>query len=142
MRMGRAAGEGDEAEVAMGPLIDAVFLLLIFFLVATISKEDDRDVDLTPPRSVSDVRMLPAKDQVVIGIDAAGELYWQGRPTTLGGLHDELRTIAEANPDQRIRLDTDEATPYGRVVEVLDLLQFRRLGNVGIRTYDDRYNRR
>jgi biopolymer transport protein ExbD len=134
--------DGADAEVAMSPLIDAVFLLLIFFLVATIEKKENRDVDLTPPQSTSDVRMLPSDGQVVIGIDAVGDLFWQGRPRTLGELHDELRQLAATDPTRRVRIDADEATPFGRITQVLDALQFQQLANVGVRTFDDRYNRK
>jgi biopolymer transport protein ExbD len=54
----------------------------------------------------------------------------------------DLREIALYNPEQHVRLDSDELTPLHRVVEVLDLCQFNNLKNVKIRTYDDHYNRR
>jgi biopolymer transport protein ExbD len=142
MRMGGSKDNNDEAEVAMSPLIDAVFLLLIFFLVATIEKKEDRDVDLIPPESMSDVRLLPDDDQAVVAIDAAGTFYWQGFPRTLTQLHDELRLLGIADPTRRLRLDADRAAPFEKVVEVLDAAQFHQLNNVGVRTYDDRYNAR
>lgn len=141
MRMSGAKGSGDDAEVAMSPLIDAVFLLLIFFLVATISKKDNYDVELVPPISISDQKLLPDDKQAVIGIDLDGELYWQGQARTLGELHNELTLLAADDRERRVRIDADADAPFGRLSEVLDALQFRRLSNVGIRTYDDRYGR-
>jgi len=132
----------DKAEVSMSPLIDAVFLLLIFFLVATMLKQEDRDIDITPPQSRSAVKLPPDDDVVVVGIDAAGLFYWQGRPATANMMHQRLREIAAADRSQRIRLDADADTPFERVAEVLDMCRFRGLENVGIRTYDPRYNTR
>ena len=125
----------------MSPLIDCVFLLLIFFLVATMYKKEDRDIDITPPGSRSDVRVLPDDDTLVLGISERGDLYWNGQPSSANEYHQRLREVALESPDKHVRLDADEHTPYWRVVQVLDLLQFRGLSNVGIRTYDDRYNR-
>lgn len=140
MRMTRR--DEDKAEVMMSPLIDAVFLLLIFFLVATMLKKEDRDIDITPPESRSAVKLLPDDEQLVLGVTSGGDFFWQGVPMTLDELHHRLREVAVATPDRRIRLDTDHQTPFKHVVQVLDLAQFNGMTNVGIRTYDSRYNRR
>ncbi len=133
--------EQDKAEVMMGPMIDAVFLLLIFFLVATMLKKEKRDIDITPPESRSAVRLLPDDDTLVLGVDRAGDFFWQGVPLTLNELHHRLREVAVVDRDRRIRLDADHQTPFVYVVQVLDLAQFNGMTNVGIRTYDSRYNR-
>jgi len=136
----RTSGE-DEPEVSMSPLIDCVFLLLIFFLVATMYKKKDKDIAIVPPESVSAQRLLADDKAIVIGIDRGGRYYWEGAPATANQLHQSLRSVAATSPDRQIRLDADEMTPFECVVEVLDICQFRGLRNVGIRTYDDRYNR-
>ena len=133
--------EEDQAEVSMSPLIDCVFLLLIFFLVSTMTKKENRDIDISLPESISAERLLPSDDHLVIGIDAEGDVYYDGETTTLTQLHSDLRQVAVDNPEQYIRLDADEDTPLYKVVEILDLCQFNNLGNVGIRTYDEHYNR-
>jgi biopolymer transport protein ExbD len=133
---------GEEAEISMSPLIDCVFLLLIFFLVSTMSKKENRDIDIEPPQSISAEREIPDDDALVIGIDRGGLLYLQGEETGLNQLHARLRDLSLTNPEQAIRLDADHLTPLHRVVEVLDLCQFNQLGNVNIRTYDESYNRK
>lgn len=134
--------DDDNAEVSMSPLIDCVFLLLIFFLVATMLKQVDKDIDVSLPDSASAIKLPAEDDTLVIGIDAIGGLYYEGARTDRDDLHQYLREVAIATPDRRIRLDADQAAPFHRVVEVLDACQFRGLNNVGIRTYDDQYNTR
>ena len=140
MRMKRS-NEGGDAEVMMSPMIDAVFLLLIFFLVATMLKKEKRDIDITPPESNSAVRLLPDDDTLVLGVDLEGEFFWQGVELSLDELHHRLREVAIQDPTRRVRLDADHETPFVYVVQVLDLTQFNGMTNVGIRTYDSRYNR-
>ncbi|MDA3873293.1 MAG: biopolymer transporter ExbD [Kiritimatiellae bacterium] len=130
-----------EAEVSMSPLIDAVFLLLIFFLVATMIKKEDKDIDIDLPMSTSALEVKPDDDVLVIGIDEAETIYLEGETATVTELLYKLREISVHDPDRRIRLDTDKDTQFHKVVEVLNLLQFRNLSNVGIRTYDEHYNR-
>ena len=140
MRMKRSDEDG--AEVMMSPLIDAVFLLLVFFLVATMYKKEIRDIDISPPESRSAAKLLPEDETLVLGVNEVGDLFWQGQPSNANEFHERLKVIALRHPDKRIRLDADAATPFWRVAEVLDMCQFRGMANVGIRTYDDRYNRR
>ncbi len=125
----------------MSPLIDAVFLLLIFFLVATMIKKEDKDIDIELPTSTSALKVQPDDRVMVIGIDPSEALYLQGEATSLTELMYQFRQLSETDPDRRIRLDTDKTTPFHKVVEVLNLLQFRGLTNIGIRTYDEHYNR-
>jgi biopolymer transport protein ExbD len=132
----------DEAGVTMSPLIDCVFLLLIFFLVSTMTRKIDKDIDVLLPQSTSAALVLPSDDFLVIGISQNGDIYYEGEQTTLNQLHLALRDMGIQNPNQYIRLDSDEATPLHCVVEVLDLCQFNNLANVGIRTYDEHYNQK
>jgi len=126
----------------MGPLIDCVFLLLIFFLVATMYKKKDRDIDIVPPESSSAIKIPPDDDQLVVGLNEFGEVFLQGDSISKTQLHAELKELGVTDPDRQIRLDAHFSTPFENVVEVLDICKFRGLANVGIRTFDDRYNSR
>ena len=134
--------EEDEAEVSMSPLIDCVFLLLIFFLVSTMIKKENKDIDINLPESESAEKQLPTNNQSVIGIDKDGNVYFEGREATVMEVHNELRTTALESPDLQIRVDVDAEVPLHKVIEIVDLCQFSNLSNVVLRTYDEHYNRR
>ncbi len=136
-----AMNDEARAEVSMSPLVDCVFLLLIFFLVATMFKKDDRDIDVNLPNSNSAIKLRPDDNNIVVGIDAAGQVYFEGAPSSMNNLHASLENTAYLDPGRRIRLDADADAPIFKVVEVLDACQFRGLNNVAIRTYDESYNR-
>ena len=133
----------DEAEdIPLSPLIDAVFLLLIFFLVSTMIKKVNRDIDIALPDSVSAERLVPSGRNRVIGLNAAGRVFYEGEETTIQALHQSIRELGMLEAPPQIRLDVDRETPTHRVIEVLDLCRFNNLSDVGIRTYDEFYNRR
>jgi biopolymer transport protein ExbD len=133
----------DEAdEIPITPLIDAVFLLLIFFLVSTMIKKLNRDIDIELPESVSAERLAPESHNRVIGINADGEVFYEGQETTSSPCTGASAPSASRIRRVQIRLDVDRATPTHRVIEVLDLCRFNNLFQVGIRTYDEFYNRR
>lgn len=133
--------EDDEAEISMSPLIDCVFLLLIFFLVATMSKKANKDVDIRLPESRSAIKRLATDEQLVIGIDLKGNVFLEGKPASIMVLHDALRSEALANPNRQVRIDADAEAPLANVVEVVDICQFNHLDDVVLRTYDENYNR-
>lgn len=134
-------GEEEDAEISMSPLIDCVFLLLIFFLVATMSKKANKDVDIRLPESRSAVKRLATDEQLVIGIDLKGNVFLEGMPASIMVLHDALRSEALANPNRQVRIDADAEAPLANVVEVVDICQFNHLDDVVLRTYDENYNR-
>ena len=132
----------DKLEIGMSSLIDCVFLLLIFFLVTTIAKKENRDIDIDLPVSTSSLDVPPDNDTMVVGINKEKMLFYNGRPVTISELHQILLELSEENQDRRIRVDCDKAVAFSRVVEVLDLCSFRGLHNVAVRTYDEQYNTR
>ncbi len=133
--------EEENPELNMAPMIDAVFLLLIFFLVATMLKKDDKTVEeIALPVSKSSLELAPDESILMLGVDASGNLYYEGDDTSIQVLRDRLDSVARTEPDRRIRLDVDEEAPSFRVVELLDHLQFIGLRNVGVRTFHERYD--
>lgn len=125
--------------IAMAPLIDVVFLLLIFFLVATTIKSEDKEIELDLPEMKSTTRVKKeVAEFVIIAIDADGVIYLDGEEATREYLKQELRAIAETEPDKRIRLDADRAAPFRSVAEVLDQIKILDLKNFGVKAHEEK----
>ena len=124
--------EHDGPEISMSPLIDCVFLLLIFFLVSSMTKVKSREIPVDLPASEAAVKLRPSDNQSVVGLDAEGRFYWNGQPCTTNYLLEQLRGLCIADPGRRIRIDMDRNTPFGRFAEVMDACQFYNLSNIGI----------
>ena len=126
----------DDPDISMSPLIDCVFLLLIFFLVSSMTKVRNKDIPVELPASEAAVRLRPSDNQSVIGIDRQGAFYWNGQPCTTNFLLEQLRGLCVADPGRRIRIDMDRDAPFGRFAEVMDACQFYDLSNIGISAYE------
>lgn len=126
----------DDPDISMSPLIDCVFLLLIFFLVSSMTKVRNKDIPVELPASEAAVRLRPSDRQSVIGIDRQGAFYWNGRPCTTNFLLEQLRDLCVTDPGRRIRIDMDRDAPFGRFAEVMDACQFYDLSNIGISAYE------
>ena len=134
-------GHDDEPEIGLIALIDCIFFLLMFFMVATSFKQQDtkkreKDIPIVlPTASATLVQEQAARlAPLVLTIDAQGQVYIEQRKLSLQALHDRLRDEAAANPGRPIRLDGDRRTAYQHIVHVLDLCQFEGLTQVSLHT--------
>jgi biopolymer transport protein ExbD len=135
--------EEEGFEVQMAPLIDCVFLLLIFFLVATTLRVIDRELPLDLPDSAAALEVQQPEDLLVVSIDRELNLYVNGNARTITMLQADLREWGEAQPYSKTRLDIDRQVPFQRVMEVLDILRFEGFQNVSIQSRHEReYGRR
>ncbi|MCD6415914.1 MAG: biopolymer transporter ExbD [Planctomycetes bacterium] len=124
----------DEVEVQMAPLVDCVFLLLIFFLVATTLKKIEKELPLELPEASAAISRKVVSNLVIISIDADANLYLGSEPVEQGFLQQKLREIAREDPERRVRIDMDREAPARAFVEVINICNFEGLKNVGIKT--------
>lgn len=114
--------EGSRAPaIEMTPVIDMVFLLLVFFLVATTFQQAEREMQIALPFANSAGPISATLREIVINVDADGAIIVNGRqmsPEDLTGLVGEA---VAANPEQKVTVRGDRGTPYGNVVRVLDI---------------------
>ena len=126
--------EEEELNIDMSPLIDCVFLLLIFFLVATTLKKVDNELPLDLPEANNTLEVKQPVDFASIGIDVDGNFFLNGNPITISQLQSDLSTSKETTPDKKYRLDIDKKAEFIKVMEVLDLMRFLDIQNAGINT--------
>jgi len=101
----------------LGPLLDVVLLLLIFFVVT--SSFSNQALELALPSAESG--RTQARQGLVVAIDAAGVITIDAQATTLAGLRE--RFLAAKADEEPIELRADRATAHEHVVAVLDLAQ-------------------
>lgn len=111
----------DNVELNLTPLIDVVFLLLIFFMVSTtFEKQANLKVQL-PDSSVQE--KLQDSKSVVLGIDAKGHYYINDRQivnTSIETLKAALKQVTNGNLDISVTLRADAKTPHQSVVTAMD----------------------
>jgi len=118
--------------VDITPLVDVVFLMLIFFMVSTSFKAAS-SLKLELPPSQSKAKQTDQKE-VVISVDAAGQLYVQDEPVKDGDLRRRVLNVSKGDPNMRVVLRADANTRHIRVVYVLDTVRALGMGKVGIAT--------
>lgn len=104
------------------PLIDVVFLLLIFFLVASRFSEEERQLDLNLP-SVSEAMSVTAPiNEIVINIDAQGRFFIDGAFRQLEQIEQILQRARNNNPlSQSVVIRADKSTDWDHVATAMNL---------------------
>ena len=115
----------------MTPLIDCVFLLLIFFMVTTVfSTPQTLQVDL-PKAAESD--MPPEKDLNIV-ISKTGEMELNGQPVTMDELESRLREAKEMYRSKVLIIKADRRCLHGTVVDVMDAAKAVGIDELAIAT--------
>jgi biopolymer transport protein ExbD len=105
----------------MTPMIDVVFLLMIFFLVASKLDEDDRSIEVVLPQASAAKPLTSRPREFVINIDREGRLFAGATPVSQEELATLLRQAAADNPQgQTVILRADEDTAHKFVVAAMD----------------------
>lgn len=113
------------------PLIDVMFLLLIFFMVSSTFKED-LGIDITLPEAESASNQEITAHQVTV--DRNGTVYFGGAEVSTESLRGELQEILQENPDAAIVLRADDGADFGRVLRVIDIARELKAANLVIPT--------
>ena len=110
------------------PLIDVVFLLLIFFMLTShFVKNESLDIDL-PEAETGE--QLQEGEVLEVVIDAQGKLIYQQQMLDVTALEETLRNDLQYVQDKNIRIKGDERADLGKAIEVLDIA--RKAGATGV----------
>ena len=113
------AGTPDEGVFDLTPLIDVVFLLLVFFLASTTFAKEEVEMDLTLPESNTGVADEDGH-LLVINVQRDGTLTVDGRAVTMEGLRQRLRAAARRDREQQVLIRGDTEVAYGLVHQAVD----------------------
>jgi len=113
------------------PLIDVVFLLLIFFMVSTVFKKDELALLLNLPKTTKGNTEKQQKKNIYIELSPTDVAY-NGRKTTLAGIEDHVSKITKKSISIDLRID--KTVQYARVVKLLDKLKKYELTNLSLIT--------
>ncbi len=121
----------EEQRVDISPLIDMVFILLIFFMVSTTFV---RDMNLDLERPAASSAEVASTKAIRLYIDSNGDTYLDGQPVRLWVIQSRLREMLQSSGSEQVLVVTDEDVASGRLVEVVDQARRAGAGDVGVAT--------
>ncbi len=129
MRRITSVAADDESEVNITPLIDIVFIMLIFFIVtATFVKETGIDVN-KPDAPTAEVKK---KANILIAIDANNNIWLDRRKIDVRSVYPNIKRLRAENPQGSVVIQADEESKNKMLVEVMDAVRQAGVFNIAL----------
>ena len=126
----RNQDDGMETGIDMSPLMDCVFILLIFFIVTTTFVEET-GVEVDKPQAASASQL--EKTSILIALTEKGEVVYGGRDICIAGVRPLVKRMLQKEPVPVI-VQADKAAPSGLMVRIIDEAKLGGAEKVSIAT--------
>ncbi|MDI3324534.1 biopolymer transporter ExbD [Pontibacterium granulatum] len=114
----------DDAEINMTPMLDVVFIMLIFFIVSTsFVRESGIDVN-RPSAQSSDTQ---SKNAVLVAITADDEVWLDRKPLDLRMVRPAIERLRSDQAEINVVVQADEASSTGQLVKLIDQLRLAKV---------------
>jgi len=130
-RLERNPGSRPMADINMTPLIDVMLVLLVIFMITAPLMTTSLKLDLPKTEGA---RPSDAPLFIAVSVDAQGQLFVGDEAVTPEQLLQRARDAARRDPATEVQLRADSRVPYGRVAELIGLVQEAGLSRVGFVT--------
>ncbi len=117
----------DEPQIDLTPLIDCLFMLIIFFVLTMSFSKPVLEVIL--PKATN-AETSQARNELLVSVKADGTLYLNAAPATI----EEIARALDEAPERLLNIYMDEEAPFSRFVAVMDLAKTKRNGRFVIST--------
>lgn len=118
-------------EISMAPLVDIVFLLLIFFMVTTVFPEDD---GLLIEKPASENAAQLNNEQIIIKLDQKGSAHMNGQLVTMKDIKRLLKVDLATNPQLAVTIHADRRATTESLIDIIDAAKAGGAKQLGIAT--------
>ncbi len=120
--------------VQMAPLIDIVFLTLVFFMTLSIFNQQETEIDISVPQAQEAKQAMRSPGEIIINIDKEGSFVVNQNELTQEGLERMLMKVSGLFPDQSIIIRADENALHKYIVNALDACAKANIWNISFAT--------
>ncbi len=125
----RRSKRQDEEEVNLTPMLDVVFILLIFFIV-TASFVKESGIDINRPAAATAVRK--ERGNILVAITPTGQIWIDRRQVDVRAVRANIERLHAENPQGAVVIQADRESKNGLLVEVMDAAKLAGVENISI----------
>jgi biopolymer transport protein ExbD len=122
------------AELELAPMVDVVFLLLIFFIVTWQFARFERDMDISVPAAEETTDEPRNVGEIIVNVRKDGSIVLNGLEVSEEELLAKLKSISQAYPDQAVILRGSSEANFQAIINVLDEIKKAGIWNVAFAT--------
>lgn len=126
--------QAEPAGIQLAPMIDIVFLLLIFFIVTWQFTRSETELSVSVPTAEEGADPQRQRGEIIINILSNNTIRVEGVTVTLEQLQSKLAVIAKQHENQPVRIRGDGQVAYQGIVEVIDTCQKAGIWNISFAT--------
>lgn len=126
----------EELVLNLTPMIDVIFLLLIFFMVATTFQDPERELDVDLPQAQSGSTLTEQDDEIIINVMRDGSVVLSERTVTQDELVRHLNQAAQQDPETPVTIRGDRFVHHEDIVSAMDACGSAGLHNLSIGTLE------
>lgn len=126
----RFTPEDDEAQIDLTPMLDVVFIMLIFFIV-TASFVKEFGLDVNRPEKSTEEPDKKAKN-ILISITSTGQIFFNRQPRVIdiGSVRANIERFIAANPEAAVVIQAEKGAKIGLYTKVHDAAQMAGVGTI------------
>ncbi|GAL07598.1 ExbD/TolR family protein [Photobacterium aphoticum] len=129
MKRRYSSDSSDEAAIDMTPMLDIVFIMLIFFIVTTsFVKEAGIDVNRPSANTAQTVK----KGNIMVAVGASGDVWVDKRRVEVDAVRANIERLRAESPDGAVVIQADEEAKSGVVVKVMDQIRMAGVQSISI----------
>lgn len=127
----------EEPTLNLTPMVDIVFLLIIFFMVGTQFAEMERSIDVQLPTVSSVTPLTGVPDAKVVDIHEDGRIEYEGEETTLENLQSTLEAAQKNYSGQAVVLRGDQRCAYQQIMNVIAVCKRAKIASISLANKPD-----
>ena len=119
----------DEVQIDMTPMLDIVFIMLIFFIVTTSFV---REAGLEVHRPQASQAKAQKSSSIMLAIGAQGQIFLDRKQIDVERVQATIARLLAEQPDASLVVQADERVPHGKVVRVMDEAKAAGIANIAV----------
>jgi biopolymer transport protein ExbD len=125
----RHAAQQEETEINITPMLDIVFIMLIFFIVTT---SFIKETGIDPNRPEADTAYKQERGNILIAINSTGEIWMDKRQVELGQVRQMVEQAKNESPESSVVIIADEKSATGVLIDLMDQIRLGGVANIAV----------
>ena len=125
----RRRSREEAMDINITPMLDIVFIMLIFFIVTTSFV---KETGIDPKRPVAETATAKPTGNILIGIDTDGQIWMNNRRIELNQVRQLVEDAVVENPESSAVLVSDEVSPTGVLIDIMDQVRLAGVTSIAV----------